>query len=209
MSGGAHHRWRTKASRLAIQGLTGDALDVATGTGDFAISLSKQSGVQQVVGLDFVPEMLYLAQEKLRRRHIQADIVFLQGDAVRLPFHDDSFACATCGFGLRNVVDVPGALAEMARVIRPSGRVVILEIVTSDKMNPLTKLARFYFHRAVPLLGRFLAGDWDAYKYLPRSVDVFPSTGELVRIMEGVGLQNVQHRTMGLGLVSIHVGEKA
>ncbi len=185
------------------------SLDVATGTGDLAIALAKQPGMRQVVGLDFVPEMLHLAMQKARRHGSSKAIGFLQGDAMALPFPDNAFACASCGFGLRNVVDVPKALAEMTRVVQPGGRVVVVEIVTSEGKGPLQRLVSLYFHRVIPVLGRILAGEKVAYSYLPKSVDAFPMAAELVQIMKKTGLQKVYYHTVGMGLVTIHVGEKA
>lgn len=208
MTGGLHHRWRRQASLMATGGLTGPALDVATGTGDFALALARRPGIKTVMGLDFVPEMVALAIQKAERRGVSRQVRFLQGDALALPFPDNTFACATSGFGLRNVTDVPAALAEMARVIYPGGRVGILEIVPHEQTGPLARLLRLYFQRVVPVLGGVLTGDREAYTYLPRSVDVFPLASELVRLMEQAGLQGVRYRMVGMGTVAIHVGEK-
>lgn len=209
MTGGMHHRWRRQAASLGTRNVAGVALDVATGTGNMAIALARQTGIRQVVGLDFVPEMLHLAMRKALRHGSSEAIGFLQGDAMALPFPDNAFACVSCGFGLRNVGDVPKALAEMTRVVRPGGRVVVLEIVTSEGKGPLKRLVRLYFHRVVPILGRILAGEKVAYSYLPKSVDAFPMAAELAQLMEETGLQKVYYRTVGMGLVTIHVGEKA
>ncbi|MSQ22125.1 MAG: bifunctional demethylmenaquinone methyltransferase/2-methoxy-6-polyprenyl-1,4-benzoquinol methylase UbiE [Dehalococcoidia bacterium] len=209
MTGGMHHRWRRQAALLGTRDLAGVALDVATGTGDLAIALARRPGICQVVGLDFVPEMLHLARRKVLRRSPSKAIGFLQGDAMALPFPDDAFTCATCCFGLRNMEDVPKALAEMARVVERGGRVVIIEIVPAESKGLLLWLLDVYFRRVVPVLGRVLAGEREAYTYLPRSVDAFPLAGELVHLMEKAGLRNVTYRNAGMGMVAIHVGEKA
>ena len=208
MTGGMHHLWRRLTVRMSTEGLSGPALDVATGTGDLAVALAQRPGIQQVVGLDFVPEMVDRARRKARRRGVSHRVTFLKGDAMALPFADNTFACATCGFGLRNVTDVPAVLAEMARVVRPGGRVAIMEIVPIESNGFRQRLFSFYFHRVVPLIGGVLAGNREAYTYLPRSVDVFPLAGELVRLMEWAGLQGVRYRNVGMGLVAIHVGDK-
>ncbi len=209
MTGGMHHRWRRQAAFLGTRDLTGVALDVATGTGDLAIALARRQGMRQVVGLDFVPEMLHLARQKALRRRSSAAVGFLQGDAMALPFPDNAFACATCCFGLRNMEDVPKALLEMTRVVRRGGRVVILEILPAETKGLFPWLLNLYFRRVVPVLGRILAGEREAYTYLPRSVDAFPLAGELVHVMEAAGLRSVSYRKAGFGMVAIHVGEKA
>ncbi|MFH1140722.1 MAG: bifunctional demethylmenaquinone methyltransferase/2-methoxy-6-polyprenyl-1,4-benzoquinol methylase UbiE [Chloroflexota bacterium] len=209
MTGGMHHRWRRQVALLGTRDLAGVALDVATGTGNLAIALARRPGMCQVVGLDFVPEMLHLARQKVLRRGPSKAIGFLQGDALALPFRDDAFACATCGFGLRNMEDVPKALAEMVRVVRRGGRVVVLEIVPGESKGLFRRLTSLYFRRVVPVLGHILAGEREAYTYLPRSVDAFPLAGELVHLMEEAGLRNVRYRNAGMGMVAIHVGEKA
>ena len=208
MTGGQHHRWRSVAARLATAELEGSALDVATGTGDFAFALSRRPGIESVVGVDFVPEMVSLARAKARKREAHRSVEFSVADALALPFSDSAFACATSGFGLRNVVDLPAALSEMARVVRPGGRVVTLEMTPFERNGPFPMLFRLYFHRMVPLLGGLLAGDREAYTYLPQSVDVFPTAVELTGLMEQSGLRDVTYRKVGLGTVAIHVGVK-
>ena len=208
MTGGQHRRWRSLATRMATDGLQGPALDIATGTGDFAFALARRPGIDSVVGVDFVPQMVAVARGKAWRRKRRSPVEFFLSDALALPFADDTFVCATSGFSLRNVSDLPGALAEMARVVRHGGRVVILELTPFKRNGPFPILFRLYFHRLVPLLGGLLAGDREAYTYLPQSVDVFPTAGELARLMEKVGLRAVTYRKVGLGTVAVHVGEK-
>ena len=208
ITGGQHHRWRSVATRLATVDLEGSALDVATGTGDFAFALARRPGISPVVGVDFVPEMVALARGKAKRRRGRGPVEFFHGDALALPFRDGSFACATSSFSLRNVADLPGAIAEMARVVRPGGRVVTLEMTPFEHNGLFPRLFRFYFHRLVPMLGGLIGRDREAYTYLPRSVSVFPKAGELARIMEGTGLKEVTYRKVGLGTMAIHVGVK-
>ena len=208
MTGGMHHRWRKLAARLATEGVNGVALDVATGTGDFAFALAKRPGVHSAVGVDFVAEMVALARLKAQRRHASEKVRFAQADALSLPFPDDTFICATSGFSMRNVTDVARAVQEMARVVRPGGRVVILEISPFERDGLFPRLFRFYFHRVVPLVGGILSGDREAYTYLPRSVDIFLHAPELARLMEEAGLENVSYRKAGMGSVAVHVGEK-
>lgn len=194
---------------MAVGELTGQALDVATGTGDFTFDLLGHSQVSNVVGLDFTRAMLPLAIEKARERRTGDRVEFVAGDAHALPFSDDTFICATVGFGVRNFIDVPLALREMRRVVRPGGRVVILEIVRQDGINPVGKLFPLYFRRVTPWMGALFAGDREAYTYLPESVQGFLSADELAAMMREAGLVNVRHRRLALGTVAIHVGEKA
>ena len=217
MTAGQHHRWQARTARLAAQGLAGPALDVATGTGDLALALVRRPGIQPVVGLDLLLPMLALAQGKARRRGFGERITWLAGDAVTLPFPDHSFACATAGFSLRNMPEPDGirrALAEMVRVVRPGGRVAILELSPHPKTGagPLggleAGLARFYTHRLVPVLGQVVTGDRLAYTYLPQSVDRFLEAAELAGLLRELGLEQVGYRKLGMGTVAIHWGVK-
>ncbi len=208
MTGGMHYVWRRRATRLAVGDLSGLALDIATGTGDFAFDLARKTSVSHVVGLDYTPEMLSIAARKARRQGIADLLTLTVGDAHALPFPDDSFICTTVGFGIRNFIDVPQALAEMARVVVPSGRVVILEIVRIDGRGLLSKLLPILFRYVTPSVGALIAGDREAYTYLPESVQEFLSANELASLMEEAGLQNVSYRKLGLGAVAILIGEK-
>ena len=207
MTMGRHYAWRRMATEMAMGDLTGPALDVATGTGDFAMELAHQPAVSYVVGLDYTHEMLSLAMHKAQRRGGAKRLALVAGDAHALPFRDDRFICATVGFGVRNLIDVPLALREMARVVRPGGRVVILEIVRMEDRGPIGKLFPFYFRYVTPWLGALLAGDREAYTYLPESVQEFLSAGKLASMLEDAGLRNVSYRELALGSVAIHVGE--
>lgn len=209
MSGGMHYRWKALTARFASESLIGPALDVASGTGDIAFALARQPGITDVTGLDFSSGMVNLASQKAVERSEPRPVSFLLGDALALPFPDRLFACATTGFSLRNVVDIHRCVAEMARVVRPGGRVALLEFTPLPPGGLFPRLFRLYFHGFVPLVGRILAGDSEAYTYLPRSVDGFVTAPDLARIMEDVGLQNVRFRRYGMGTVALHVGERA
>ena len=208
LSGGRHHAWRRMATDLALGDMTGPALDVATGTGDFAIELARRPQVSHVVGLDFTREMLALAARKTLEEDLGTRTGYVAGDAHALPFEDDLFICATVGFGIRNFIDVPLALREIARVVRPGGRVVTLEIVRLDGAGPLTRMIALYFRHVTPWLGAIFAGDREAYTYLPQSVQGFISAGDLATSMKEAGLLNVTYRKLALGTVAIHVGVK-
>ena len=208
MTGGLHHRWKRETARFTARGLSGAALDVATGTGDLAFALARCPGIDRAVGVDLLSEMLTIAVRKpAARNETRAPTAFAMGDALRLPFADATFVCATAGFSLRNMADVPAAIAEMARVVSPGGRVTTLEL-TPMPPGLRAALGRLYFHKFVPLMGQIIAGDRTAYTYLPSSVDYFLTADGLAEVYGQAGLVNVGYRRLGLGGVAIHYGEK-
>jgi demethylmenaquinone methyltransferase / 2-methoxy-6-polyprenyl-1,4-benzoquinol methylase len=199
MTAGMHHRWRERAADLAEVGPGRTALDVATGTGDLAIELARRGA--EVTGSDFAPAMLALARRKA------PGLTFEEGDALSLDHPDGAFDAVTVGFGARNFADLDRGLGEMARVTKPGGRVVVLEI-TSPQKPPLSWFFRAWFDRVVPALGR-LAGDPDAYTYLPSSVRRFPGPEELAARMATTGLHDVRWILTAGGIIAIHVGTKS
>ena len=192
---------------MAVEGLSGRALDVASGTGDFAFELARLPNVSAAIGVDFTREMLDVANGKSERHRLAKRVRFTLGEAHALPFQDDQFICATVGFGIRNFADVHRALREMARVVMPGGRVVSLEIVRLEGKGPISRLLPLHFRYIAPLLGTVLAGDRQAYTYLPESVQGFLSARELSEAMEEAGLTNIRQRSLALGAVAIHVGQ--
>ena len=198
MTAGMHHRWRERAADLARVGPGSEALDVGTGTGDLAIELARRGAA--VTGLDFAPAMLDVARRKA------PEIAFERGDALALPHGDGKFDAVTVGFGARNFSDLDRGLREMARVTRAGGRVVVLEITTPQRA-PLSWFFRLWFDRAVPVLGR-LAGDSDAYSYLPSSVRRFPGPEELARRMAVAGLEDVRWIVTAGGIIALHAGTR-
>jgi demethylmenaquinone methyltransferase/2-methoxy-6-polyprenyl-1,4-benzoquinol methylase len=203
MSAGLDARWRARAADLAVLAPGDRALDVATGTGDLALELARRVGPGgEVVGCDFSEAMLSRARTKAARAG--APVRFEWANALALPYEAVSFDAATAGFGARNFADLGRGLAEMARVVRPGGRVVVLEI-TTPRRPPLSWFHALWFDRAVPALGR-LAGDEDAYAYLPHSVKRFPCPRELAAVMSGCGLTDVRWVITAGGIIAIHVG---
>ena len=196
MTAGLHQRWRERAVDLGAVGPGSRALDVATGTGDLAIAL-RERGVE-VVGVDFAEKMLEIARRKA------PEIEFRTGNALALDFPDDEFDVATVGFGARNFTDLQRGLVEMARVVKPGGRVVVLEITTPQR-PPLSWFFRFWFDTLVPLMGR-IAGDPDAYNYLPNSVKRFPGPRDLGAQMVEAGMTDVRWILTAGGIIAIHSG---
>lgn len=204
MSLGRDVAWRRLAAREALAGGARQVLDVATGTADLALELARQ-GAPRVVGADFSRGMLELAADKIRGRG--ASIRLLQADAMALPFPDGAFDACTVAFGLRNMPDYEAAVVEMARVLRPGGRLVVLEM-TPLRVPVLRTLFRWYFDRLVPLIGGLISGDRDAYRYLPTSVSAFPPAEELAAIMTRAGLATVRYQYLMMRTVALHVGVK-
>jgi demethylmenaquinone methyltransferase/2-methoxy-6-polyprenyl-1,4-benzoquinol methylase len=203
MTAGLHHRWRERAAEEAGVGPGARVLDVATGTGDLAIELARRVAPGgEVVGSDFSEEMLARARRKAKPEDVE--LRFEWGDALELPFGDGSFDAATVGFGARNFSDLARGLEEMVRVVRPGGRVVVLEF-TSPTRPPLSIFYSLWFDRVVPLLGR-LAGDPDAYSYLPNSVKRFPAPTGLAEELERAGLREIGYLLTAGGIVVIHHG---
>jgi demethylmenaquinone methyltransferase / 2-methoxy-6-polyprenyl-1,4-benzoquinol methylase len=211
MTAGLHHRWRARAADLAALEPGGRALDVATGTGDLALELARRVGPSgAVIGSDFSEEMLAAARRKAQAGDCatgRAPIAFEWGNALALPYPDAGFDAATVGFGARNFSDLARGLAEMARVVRPGGRVVVLEITTPRK-PPLSTFYRIWFDRLVPLIGR-LTGETVAYSYLPSSVRRFPGPEGLAASMARAGLRDIRWIVTAGGIIAIHVGTKA
>ena len=203
MTAGMHHRWRERAADMARVGPGDSALDVACGTGDLAVELRRRVGDSgRVVGTDFSERMLELARDKAGD-----GVEFEWGNALELRYDSDSFDAATVGFGARNFSDLDAGLREMVRVVRPGGRVVVLEITTPQK-PPLSWFFRAWFDSVVPALGRF-AGDPDAYTYLPSSVRRFPGPRELAASLADAGLRDVGWILTAGGIIAIHHGTVA
>ena len=202
MTAGLHHRWRERAVELARVGPGSRVIDVATGTGDLAIALARAVAPNgEVVACDFSEQML------ARGRAKAPGLRFEWADALSLPYAGDSFDAATVGFGVRNFSDLRRGIEEMVRVVRPGGRVVILEI-TRPTRQPLASFYRTWFDRVVPAVGR-VAGDSAAYSYLPSSVRRFPDPRGLAATMERCGMRRISYLLTAGGIIAIHRGEVA
>ena len=205
ISFGRHRRWRRTAAAMAGPLPGGTALDVASGTGDLALELSRiVGGTGRVVAADFCKPMLELAARKIAGR---AGITLVAANAERLPFAANTFDCAAIGFALRNVSSVPATIAEMVRVIKPGGRVISVEIV-GPRSRLLAPLWRSYFFWLMPRLAQIFGAQREPYDYLPDSVAGFYSREELADIFDDCGLKDVGVRNLTFGVVCIHMGTK-
>ena len=206
---GRHRCWK-RSTALAAGAVRdrGPGLDVATGTGDLAFTLGEQPNVTSVVGVDLSRPMLKVASRKAKERTLGSPVSFLQADALDLPFESNSFLCAVSSFALRNVEDLEKCISELVRVVRPGGRVAVLDLSPVKGRSPLKPLVNFYVRRFVPLLGHLLADDRSSYSYLSESIDRFPDADGLASILRTAGLENVNYRRMNMGIVALHWGAK-
>jgi demethylmenaquinone methyltransferase / 2-methoxy-6-polyprenyl-1,4-benzoquinol methylase len=204
MTAGLHHRWRERAAALTGLGPGEAALDVCCGTGDLALELAGHVAPGgRVVGSDFSEPMLDLAREKAAERGADG-VRFEWADALELPYDAERFDAVTVGFGVRNLADLDRGLREMARVLKPGGRAVILEI-TQPTRPPLSLFYSLWFDRIVPLLGA-LSSNPEAYSYLPESVRSFPSPRGLAEKMDDAGFSAIRYTVLAGGIIAIHSG---
>lgn len=204
---GTQNGWRKKFLR-ELKVVPGDfALDLCCGTGDITIALAKQVGPSgNVIGLDFNNDMLELADQKIRKQDLQKEIQLRQGDAMHVPYPDQSFDIVTIGFGLRNVPDADQVLKEIYRVLKPGGKVGILE--TSQPTNPIVKLGWQTYFKLFPSFARILGAKVSDYQYLSRTTAKFVSAKHLKKMLEEDGFENVQVKKLNLGAGVIHIGIK-
>jgi len=208
MTGGRDIAWRDLTVRKALTGYsrgTAQVLDVATGTGDLAIALA-EAGAGLVVGLDIAEQMLSGAAQKSETRDVP-NVSWVVGDAMHMPFADATFDACTVSFGLRNMPNYQLALNEMARVLRPGGRFLCLEL-TPLRTPGISTAFDWYFENVVPFVGGVLTGDRDAYRYLPKSVAAFPPAPELAALMQNAGFVEVKWKRLGGGTVALHQGTR-
>ena len=207
MTAGLHHRWRERAAARTGLGPGDAALDVCCGTGDLALELARLvTPGGHVVGCDFSEPMLDLAREKAAERSADG-VRFEWADALELPYDGERFDAVTVGFGVRNLADLDRGLREMARVLKPGGRAVILEI-TQPTRPPLSLFYSLWFDRIVPLLGA-LSSNPEAYSYLPESVRSFPSPRGLAEKMDDAGFKAIRYTVLAGGIIAIHSGVRA
>lgn len=200
--------WRRRIAELLRDKKGLNVLDVATGTADLLISLfSAGVDISSAVGLDLSANMLAIADRKLRRRRLDSVVSLRLADAMNLPFSQSSFDVATCAFGIRNVTDVATALKQMHRVLKPGGKIFILEF-SIPKNRVIRTLYLLYFRNIVPLLGRLISGDNFAYRYLNRTSESFASGDEFCSLLQDAGFINAEAIPMTFGIVSLYYADK-
>ncbi len=209
LSGNTDQRWRRLVARrlqgaLEIEGAR--ALDVACGTGDLSLAIAQATGAR-VIGTDFCRPMLEIAARK-KIAGAESAIPFVEGDALRLPFADGTFEAVSIAFGLRNLASVEGGLKELWRVLKPGGRVAVLEF-SSPVIPGFRALFQFYFTRVLPRIGGAISGSRGAYEYLPDSVSRFPDQERLAALMRGVGFDEVEYQNLTGGVAALHMGTRS
>ena len=205
LSFGLDHLWRREAAKVALANNAKRVLDVATGTADLAISLKSCKPSVEVVAVDFAQAMLDIASKKVAR--LGLDICLEQADGLNLPFANGSFDAVTIGYGLRNFTDYEKGLRELYRVLKPKGRLIVLEFPPPPK-GMFGQLFRVYFLKVVPIVGGLLSGKRDAYTYLPESVLNFPNPEALSGLMYKVGFTKVNFKPQTFGVSGLHVADK-
>jgi len=207
LSGNIDKRWRrsvAKALHATLAQGQSRILDVACGTGDLSLTLF-ESGKAQIVGVDFCRPMLDIAQSKAAKSG--SIVPFVEGDALDLPFRDSSFEAATIAFGLRNLTSVEAGFKELLRVLKPGGRIAVLEF-SKPNAPVLRSLFRFYFTKLLPAFGGLISGSKSAYEYLPESVSRFPDQSELASIMKAAGFVEVSFQNLTGGIAALHLGTR-
>ena len=199
--------WRRRAVRLAARTSPRRIVDMATGTGDLAIALARRIPQAEVVGADLSPEMLAEARRKIARAGLEERITLTECDADATGMETASADVVTVAFGVRNFADPMRGLAELLRILRPGGEIVVLEI--SNPRNPVVRLFyRLYFHRILPAVGAALSHDGSAYRYLPASVDAFASPGEFVGMLTRAGFADAAAESLSCGIATIYTARK-
>ncbi len=202
---GIDQRWRRLVIRMLGQEPVGHLLDVATGTADLAIMGAQVA--KQVTGVDISEGMLQHGRVKVRSKGLDGRVTLQQADSTALPFADASFDAVTVAFGVRNFEDLEKGLAEMMRVLRPGGRLFVLEF-SRPQHTPMRQLFRFYFHRVMPVVGRMVSKDSEAYTYLPRSVDAFPEGQRFLELLGRAGGRETAARSLTGGIATLYTARK-
>lgn len=208
LSLGIDRYWRNRAIRELGRNQPQVILDVATGTADVALTMARQLQPQSIIGLDIAAQMLDIGRKKVRQAGLDPVITLIEGDSEALPFADGHFDAVTSAFGVRNFGNLEKGLAEMYRVLKPGGRLVILEF-SQPKIFPFKQIFNGYFKYVLPWLGRLTSKDPRAYQYLYESVQVFPEGEDFVNILRKTGFNSNQCIPLTLGVCSIYVGERS
>lgn len=206
LSLGIDKLWRKKAVRILKANQPKRILDVATGTGDFAIAASRLE-VDEIVGFDLSEQMIRVGEQKVKKLKLDSLIHFLKGDSEEMPFEDASFDAITVAFGVRNFETLQKGLDEFYRVLRNEGVAIILEF-SKPKYFPFKQLYRFYFFHILPFVGGLISKDSSAYSYLPESVMAFPDDQEMLNILNRTGFSEVSQKRLTFGIATIYIARK-
>ncbi|MCB0805722.1 MAG: bifunctional demethylmenaquinone methyltransferase/2-methoxy-6-polyprenyl-1,4-benzoquinol methylase UbiE [Bacteroidales bacterium] len=206
LSAGIDYSWRKKAIRLIGKQNPTSILDVATGTADLAIE-AVTINPQKIIGIDIAEDMLEVGKKKILKKNLQHIISLEKGDSENLQFDTGLFDAAMVAFGVRNFENLEKGLAEMFRVLKPNGMILVLEFSKPGKF-PVKQLYNFYFRNILPFMGRLISGDSAAYTYLPESVSTFPDGEDFIRVLKKVGFRNTGHQPLTFGIASIYTAYK-
>jgi demethylmenaquinone methyltransferase/2-methoxy-6-polyprenyl-1,4-benzoquinol methylase len=207
LSLGIDRSWRRKTVKQLNDIPLDHVLDIAPGTGDIAIEIARQFPETKVLGMDLADHMIDIGRKKTSRENLQSRIQFQRGDSENIPYSDNTFSAVTVAFGVRNFENTSLGLRECYRVLKPQGKFVVLEF-SDPKLFPFKQIYRFYFKYILPFIGRITSSDRDAYNYLFRSVDAFPSGKEFVLLLRNAGFQNIRFKELTLGICTIYVALK-
>jgi len=207
LSMGIDRYWRNRSVKQLKNISPKNILDIATGTGDFAVCSFRKLHPEHVTGIDISEEMLEFGRKKIIRKKLESYITLITGDSESMPFEDQSFDAITVGFGVRNFEDLMAGLREMFRVLKPNGRIVILEF-SKPGIFPVKQLYHFYFRFILPLMGRIISKDKTAYTYLHDSVLAFPDRDDFIKLLNEAGFGNTRFISLSFGIASIYVGDK-
>jgi len=207
LSGGVDQQWRRVVMKEVLDSQPQRLLDVATGTADLAL-MAAHKGVPQVIGVDIADQMLDVGRRKVSKADLDGRVELLNGDAEKLPFSDKQFDVATVAFGVRNFEDLAAGLHQIHRVLRPGGKLIVLEF-SRPRVFPVKQLYAFYNRFILPAVGKLVSGDSGAYTYLPESIAVFPEGDEFLNWMDEAGFTQRKARRLTFGIASVYVGHRA
>jgi len=207
LSGGVDQQWRRVVMKEVLDSQPQRLLDVATGTADLAL-MAARKGVPQVIGVDIADQMLDVGRRKVSKADLDGRVELLNGDAEKLPFSDKQFDVATVAFGVRNFEDLAAGLHQIHRVLRPGGKLIVLEF-SRPRVFPVKQLYAFYNRFILPAVGKLVSGDSGAYTYLPESIAVFPEGDEFLNWMDEAGFTQRKARRLTFGIASVYVGHRA
>lgn len=207
LSLGNDYFWRKSALSKLVPYQPKKILDIATGTGDFAILAEKILKPESIIGIDISEGMMKIGQEKVKEKHLESTITFEQQDCSNMSFPDDSFDAATVAFGVRNFEFIDHSFQEIHRVLKPKGHFLFMELATPVKF-PMKQLYLLYAKYVIPTIGRLLSTEKNAYNYLPESIYAFPQGNEMIDILKKNGFKNVRYKTYTGGVCSLYIAEK-